>query len=76
MKKRISKLSVENLKIADRIVIERCSELTEKCYQVSVFRNDNISFLHDGAGDIMIYSSPYHAIRACKRHSDVKPTTI
>lgn len=74
--KRLSKLSVENLKIADRIVIKKAPGYQSDCYSVSVFRNGNISFLHDGSGEIMHYSSPYHAVRACRRHSSVQPTTI
>jgi hypothetical protein len=68
---KMTRLSVENLKVADEIKIEK----SPGGYIVRVSRGGSAAYLQTSDG-IMTYPSPYHAIRAIKRHTDVKPTTI
>lgn len=69
---KMTKLSVENLKVADQIQLFRADD---GAYLVRVSRDGNVAFLHSGEG-IMRYPTAYHAIRAIARHSSIKPTTI
>ena len=69
---RISKISVENLKVADKIVIEPM--LDE--YVVRVEKNGNPAYINGGA-TIMLYPTVQKARRAVKRlRPDLEPTTI
>ncbi|MGB3226180.1 MAG: hypothetical protein WBB23_25555 [Desulforhopalus sp.] len=69
---RLSKTSIENLKIADKIVIE---EKIGFC-TVRVELNGNAAYLQ-GGDSIMHYDSIQKARRAVKRiRPDLEPTTI
>lgn len=69
---RMTKLSVENLRVADCVKIE----LTIYGYLVAVSREGNVAYLSDASAPI-VYSSEIAARRAVKRlRPDLEPVSI
>lgn len=72
---RMTKISAENLKVADFIKIE-LFQGGPSC-MVSVWRNGNVSYLHGSDQSPMLYPSMVAARRSVKRiRPDLEPTQI